>query len=410
MENQEEEIKAVDIIQYKLNFKKEIQNFNSELDTYDLIKKENEYDIDDIQSLYGKQALETYLNELPDDKSLQQIVNNKSDQDKQLYLKEFQNQKNLKFINKAQQNLTEIKPESLNIHYAITQINPPKFQQENIIQEQKMKSLESYKVKLQNDKPIIYEKNQLKNQINQDISQLNESNILFQVSVYRSIDGQKDKEFLMHDQQSLFELKQLIGCIAEDTNQNQNQNNGSFFFIEEVFYNDNSHIDNVDMSCEFLEKQKMFFNQQKAKQQQQMERDEDQFIYEDSDIEVIQNNNDGQQNLINGEIEYQQKDMQVIKLIDLKIIFGKPYVYRHFSQCDHMIVFSDMWFWISVVRRSAFDASSLFRHRKTFITEKNLMLSKEEEAIIKKYQEYRQTIDKEQTSLSEDDADIYSQG
>lgn len=147
---------------------------------------------------------------------------------------------------------------------------------------------------------------------------LYKSNLLFHFSIYHGLFGSKTQEIILNEDQNLSELADNIYCLVKEfrciykyinlnnhyylaQDQNDNISNSSFFFIENVFYNDMRKIESKMLSKSIVFKQKRTENEEKVK------------IFEE--------------NL-----------METQKIKDLSLRIGKIYLYRHHESCDHMIV------------------------------------------------------------------------
>lgn len=91
----------------------------------------------------------------------------------------------------------------------------------------------------------------------------------------------------------------------------ENHENGSFFFIENTFFNDTRKPENRVLSRNIVENQKKnVFPSFEPREGLETKGFED-------------------------------AKMQDFKFIDLNVKIGKVYLYRHNESCDHMVVFKD---------------------------------------------------------------------
>lgn len=77
------------------------------------------------------------------------------------------------------------------------------------------------------------------NIINNELSlkeQLNERELIYEFSIYHPFKNTKTQQISIHGSCYLYELKDKIYCVLDEIHSN---NNLSFFFIENAFYNDN---------------------------------------------------------------------------------------------------------------------------------------------------------------------------
>ncbi|KAL4494989.1 hypothetical protein ABPG72_015689 [Tetrahymena utriculariae] len=290
---------------------------------------ESYYDCSDLQVNHGEDMMERYVElEIPDNEELKEHLKACGDEasKKNIILN---SQSPYKLIQDAKENIKDMKKESINLSVLVDKMKVPIFTQDI---SQQISVLESFKVlekkevkikalcKNMMDRPIQKAIEEEKKKFIPIEKKLDTNHTIIKVSVYNSINGLKQNEYLVYDIQFLQDLVFKIECLSEKLFERipsgqQSQPDSkfmkpSFLFIENTFYNNQYKIDVKNLYHEW---------QQEAK---------------------INSQNSGMQ----FEEEFEEKTLNEM-FEQIKIQIGKPYVFRHQNKCDHMIVFNEIRLW-----------------------------------------------------------------
>ena len=171
--------------------------------------------------------------------------------------------------------------------------------------------------------------------------------LIYDFSVYHPTKNIKTQQISILSDGKLIDLKNKIYCVLDEI---QKEPQRSFFFIENVFYNDISII-NKDGINEFLS-QKIsenrlrnltFKDQISSSKKHNNEKGNNELTNDYSKFNYYDKLNYCTQNIIikNKINSYENLDMNIyIKDIPMRI--GYPYLFRHVEYCDHMILLNDI--------------------------------------------------------------------
>jgi len=160
------------------------------------------------------------------------------------------------------------------------------------------------------------------------------NDLLYRVAVYHPFTGKKTQEFLVPGSQSLHELKKAIYCVIDMLTDMYDSSGGSFFFIENCFYEDDTELpiaeDIINAQRKFMENVKhplkepefTMSSSHKAKT----------FPYIPSNYSILK----ADQKI------FTKKSMLNTKWQDINIRLGVPYLFRHKSECDHIFAINDI--------------------------------------------------------------------
>lgn len=134
---------------------------------------------------------------------------------------------------------------------------------------------------------------------------------LLHVAIYHPVRNTKVKEFIVLGSQKLTELRDCIDCSTDAAllSHVSLYTNSGYFFIENTFYNDMRHENNIDYSENIITWLKSFDN-----------------------LEGSNSN----------KINYSSRRMEDVCFYDLSIRLNEPYIYCHNGNCMHYIVFTEM--------------------------------------------------------------------
>lgn len=135
------------------------------------------------------------------------------------------------------------------------------------------------------------------------------SEVVLKVALFHPERNLKTQEFHVLGSQPLTDLRDCMYCL-NDHIINGKQTRSGYFFIENVFYNDMRHPNNIDYSKQVIE------------WQAENER------FTESDL------GDGQM--------FETRKMEETRFCDLSIRLHGKYLYCHQGDCKHFIIFTDM--------------------------------------------------------------------
>eukprot|EP01091_Cochliopodium_minus_P016418 TRINITY_DN6141_c0_g1_i1.p1 TRINITY_DN6141_c0_g1~~TRINITY_DN6141_c0_g1_i1.p1 ORF type:complete len:386 (-),score=109.24 TRINITY_DN6141_c0_g1_i1:91-1137(-) len=141
---------------------------------------------------------------------------------------------------------------------------------------------------------------------------LDKNEVLIQVSVSHIRKLSKQIEFIILGSQYLTVLKDHIYCL-HDVNEERCHRKSGYFFIENVFYNDMRNVNNIDYSRKIID-----WSEENT---------------ESSTKRIVQN----------GINVFKSRKMENTRFLDLKMVIGKPYLYVHQGDCEHLLTFVKVW-------------------------------------------------------------------
>ena len=172
--------------------------------------------------------------------------------------------------------------------------------------------------------------------------------LIYDFSIYHPTKNVKTQQISILSNGKLSDLKNKIYCVLDEIQQEQQR---SFFFIENVFYNDMPTINkngiNEYLSQKISENRlkKLTFKDQNTNKKRQNEKDNNN-KNENNEYSKFNNYNKElyctKNILIKNRINaYENLEMNTyIKDIPMRI--GYPYLFRHVEYCDHMILLNDI--------------------------------------------------------------------
>lgn len=176
----------------------------------------------------------------------------------------------------------------------------------------------------------------------QDFFKPQENNIsvtlIYEFSIYHPTKNVKTQQISILGDGTLKQLKDKIYCVLDEI---QSESNRSFFFIEKIFYDDipknNNYIEPLSQRISELKLQKLSITEfQQEEKDKNLKSADSKFPYEKN---LYCNNNYITNNKIK---EYESFDMNKIKIEDIPLRIGYPYIFRHIESCDHVIILNDI--------------------------------------------------------------------
>lgn len=222
----------------------------------------------------------------------------------------------------------ELKPETEKMYCLAAECNLPKLHSPfaRMVEEKKIRLKSLQVMQNENSRVMRHERNMLvpsyfasikeedKRAVSDDKSlTLQPSDALISLNFYDSVNGEKQHEFVCHGKQTLLDLaKQFYCLIAKLENLDQQANYlDSYFLIEENFYfYGNNARQKIEEVIGFVNK-----NQEK-----------EYYMGEETEMKSSPS----------------KSDMSKASLSGLRVVFGRPYLYRHLEGCDHMVIFKDL--------------------------------------------------------------------
>jgi hypothetical protein len=214
-----------------------------------------------------------------------------------------------------------------------------------------------------------------------------EKELIYEFSIYHPLKNTKTQQISITGSSYLHDLKDKIYCVLDEIHSNNNQ---SFFFIENAFYNDLRIEKNKTLSSKILENKirklniKTTFssmignenllntgggnsnrsnnnnnvinlNSLYSQQEENNNNNNNNNIDNNSQLSNSNNTNKREEykfnyyqkslyckNFYRSSEIYEELSMSDMKIDDVPMRIGYPYLYRHIDNCDHMIILSDI--------------------------------------------------------------------
>ena len=170
-------------------------------------------------------------------------------------------------------------------------------------------------------------------------------NLIYEFSIYHPVKNVKTQQISILGDGVLKQLKEQIYCVLDEI---QGDSTPSFFFLEKVFYEDFSFLNmnypqSLSSKISQLKLEKMTFKE----------------YQQESNYDILNNNNkinidskfskyeknlyyDTNSIIFNKSHSYETLDMNKIKIEDIPLRIGYPYIFRHIDSCDHVIILNDI--------------------------------------------------------------------
>jgi hypothetical protein len=161
--------------------------------------------------------------------------------------------------------------------------------------------------------------------------------LVFEFAIYHPLKNTKTQQISILGSSYLFDLKDKIYCVLDEI---YNINQTSFFFIENVFYNDTRYGTLKLLSNNILDNKirKLDITSFKTLAEEDVLKgkikEENKFPYN----KKLYSNFEG------GEEIYDECSMSDKTISEIPFRIGYPYLYRHVDYCDHMILLIDIRF------------------------------------------------------------------
>ena len=165
----------------------------------------------------------------------------------------------------------------------------------------------------------------------------NSDTLVYEFSIYHPTKNVKTQQISILGDGTLRQLKDKIYCVLDEI---QYESNRSFFFIEKIFYDDipknSNYVEPLSQKITELKLQKLSIKEFQQEENKNIKSGESKFAYEKN---LYCNNNYITDNKIK---EYESLDMNKIKIEDIPLRIGYPYIFRHIESCDHVIILNDI--------------------------------------------------------------------
>ena len=168
-------------------------------------------------------------------------------------------------------------------------------------------------------------------------------NLIYEFSIYHPLKNIKTQQISILGDGVLKQLKEKIYCVIDEI-QNEPENNPSFFFFEKVFYDD--HILYTEpLSYKISQLQLTKYTLKEYQQELNYGIDnnninnniESKFHKYEKNLYCDNNNLN-----FNKLHAYESMKMSNIKIEDIPLRIGYPYIFRHIDSCDHVIILNDI--------------------------------------------------------------------
>ena len=168
-------------------------------------------------------------------------------------------------------------------------------------------------------------------------------NLIYEFSIYHPLKNIKTQQISILGDGVLKQLKEKIYCVIDEI-QNEPENNPSFFFFEKVFYDD--HILYTEpLSYKISQLQLTKYTLKEYQQELNYGIDnnninnniESKFHKYEKNLYCDNNNLN-----FNKLHAYESMKMNNIKIEEIPLRIGYPYIFRHIDSCDHVIILNDI--------------------------------------------------------------------
>ncbi len=175
----------------------------------------------------------------------------------------------------------------------------------------------------------------------------NKINLIYEFSIYHPIKNVKTQQISILGEGVLKQLKEKIYCVLDEI---QGDSTPSFFFIEKVFYDDfifenGKYMEPLSYKISQLKLEKMTLKEYQKEINYGINNDsninnselESKFFKYDKKLYCDTNSI-----FLNKSHSYESLNMNNIKIEDIPLRIGYPYIFRHIDSCDHVIILNDI--------------------------------------------------------------------
>ena len=168
-------------------------------------------------------------------------------------------------------------------------------------------------------------------------------NLIYEFSIYHPVKNIKTQQISILGNGMLKQLKEKIYCVIDEI-QNEPDNNPSFFFFEKVFYDDHLlYTEPLSYKISQLQLTKYTLKEYQQELNYGIDNNnlnnnmESKFPKYEKNLYCDNNNLN-----FNKLHAYESMKMNNIKIEDIPLRIGYPYIFRHIDSCDHVIILNDI--------------------------------------------------------------------
>ena len=170
-------------------------------------------------------------------------------------------------------------------------------------------------------------------------------NLIYEFSIYHPVKNVKTQQISIQGDGVLKQLKEKIYCVLDEIQ----GETPSFFFLEKVFYDDfffvngkyteplSTKISQLKLEKLTLKEYQNDLNYGKSNQNNENKNTESKFNKYEKNLYC-----DNNALIFNKSHSYESLNMNNIKIEDIPLRIGYPYIFRHIDSCDHVIILNDI--------------------------------------------------------------------
>ena len=170
-------------------------------------------------------------------------------------------------------------------------------------------------------------------------------NLIYEFSIYHPVKNVKTQQISIQGDGVLKQLKEKIYCVLDEIQ----GETPSFFFLEKVFYDDfffvngkyteplSTKISQLKLEKLTLKEYQNDLNYGKSNQNNENKNIESKFNKYEKNLYC-----DNNALIFNKSHSYESLNMNNIKIEDIPLRIGYPYIFRHIDSCDHVIILNDI--------------------------------------------------------------------
>ena len=168
-------------------------------------------------------------------------------------------------------------------------------------------------------------------------------NLIYEFSIYHPVKNIKTQQISILGNGILKQLKEKIYCVIDEI-QSEPDNTPSFFFFEKVFYDDHLlYTEPLSYKISQLQLTKYTLKEYQQELNYGIDNNnlnnnmESKFPKYEKNLYCDNNNLN-----FNKLHAYESMKMNNIKIEDIPLRIGYPYIFRHIDSCDHVIILNDI--------------------------------------------------------------------
>ena len=170
-------------------------------------------------------------------------------------------------------------------------------------------------------------------------------NLIYEFSIYHPVKNVKTQQISIQGDGVLKQLKDKIYCVLDEIQ----GETPSFFFLEKVFYDDftltnSNYIEPLSYKISRLKLEKLTLKQYQNEINYNKINEKNENKNVESKFDKYEPNLycDNKSLLFNLSNSYESLKMDEIKIEDIPLRIGYPYIFRHIDSCDHVIILNDI--------------------------------------------------------------------